>query len=166
MSISDEAVEAAREQLEAMGIYLSPKYARSALEAAVPFIAAQALENAADAVDEDLYDEHDPFYVGWLKARAENIRENGTDQTECDECVTHRTTPPDTCPIAYDHMDDLDVCAVCGWGASVEQAPSSGPKDMTNMTGPQRIQEAIDRVSGRYAPTRPMLFRCGGGQHE
>lgn len=67
---------------------------------------------------------------------------------------------PDTCPISYDHTDDIDECAVCGWGEPVEKAPASGPKDMTNMTGPQRIQETIDRLSGRYAPTRPILFRC------
>lgn len=66
------------------------------------------------------------------------------------------------CPIAYDHTDDLDECMVCGWTLEAEGVPASGPRDMTNMTGPQKIQEAIDRLSGRYAPTRPILFRCGG----
>lgn len=73
--IPDKAVEAAREQLGHMGMHLSPKYVRAALDAAAPFIAAQALENAAEAVDEDPYDDLDPFYVGWLKDRAEKIRE-------------------------------------------------------------------------------------------
>ena len=67
---------------------------------------------------------------------------------------------PAPCPVAYDHTDHLDECAVCGWGKPVEKAPASGPKDMTHMTGPQRIQEAIDRLSGAYAPTRRILFRC------
>ena len=66
------------------------------------------------------------------------------------------------CPIAYDHTDDLDQCMVCGWTIEVDEPPASGPRDMTNMTGPQKIQEAIDRLSGRYAPTRPVLFNCGG----
>lgn len=96
--IPDEAVEAAWERTRDNSDgypYPEREEIRRILEAAAPFIAAQALENAADAVDEDLYDDHDPFYVGWLKARAENIRENGTDETECDDCVTHRTTPTD-----------------------------------------------------------------------
>jgi len=66
------------------------------------------------------------------------------------------------CPVAYDHNDDLDECRACGWTLEVEKIPTSGPRDMTNMTGPQKIQEAIDRLSGRYAPTRPILFRSGG----
>lgn len=66
------------------------------------------------------------------------------------------------CPIAYDHNDDLDECMVCGWTLESEVTPvkARGPKDMTNMTGPERIREAIDRLNGRYAPTRPILFRC------
>lgn len=64
------------------------------------------------------------------------------------------------CPVAYDHTEDLDECQVCGWGAPVEKPPAHGPKDMTTMTGPERIREAIDRLNGRYAPTRPILFTC------
>ena len=45
------------------------------LDAAAPIIRAEALEEAAEAIDADPYDDLDPFYVGWLKARAENIRE-------------------------------------------------------------------------------------------
>lgn len=42
--IPAEAVEAAREQLDAMGIYVSPKYMRAALEAAAPHMLAEAFE--------------------------------------------------------------------------------------------------------------------------
>lgn len=47
----------------------------AALEAATPSINAAALESAADAIEEDPYDDLDPFYAGWLRARAEKIRE-------------------------------------------------------------------------------------------
>jgi hypothetical protein len=30
------------------------------------------------------------------------------------------------CPIAYDHTDDLDECAVCGWTGAEPKAPRSG----------------------------------------
>lgn len=70
----------------------------------------------------------------------------------------------EACPIAFDHTDDLDECKVCGWTLEAHKPFVSGPKDMTNMTGPHRIQEAIDRLNGRYAPTRPILFRCGGAE--
>lgn len=30
------------------------------------------------------------------------------------------------CPIAYDHTDDLDECAVCGWTGTEPPAPPSG----------------------------------------
>lgn len=73
---------------------------------------------------------------------------------------------PTNCPIAYDHNDDLDQCMVCGWTLEVERPFVGGPKDMTALTGPQRIQEAIDRLSGRYAPTCPILFRCGGEHND
>lgn len=68
----------------------------------------------------------------------------------------------DVCPVAYDHNDDLDECAVCGWVAEEEGLPPTGPKDMTDMTGPQRISEAIRRLNGAYAPTRPILFAKEG----
>lgn len=29
------------------------------------------------------------------------------------------------CPVAYDHDDDLDVCAVCGWTGTPEPAPQA-----------------------------------------
>ena len=48
--------------------------ASAALEAAAPLMAAQILEDAAEAVDEDPYDDLDPFYAGWLRARAEKIK--------------------------------------------------------------------------------------------
>lgn len=41
--IPDEAVEAAHEQLDAMGAYVSPKYVRAALEEAAPHIFAHLL---------------------------------------------------------------------------------------------------------------------------
>lgn len=67
------------------------------------------------------------------------------------------------CPIAYDHTDDLDECAVCGWGEPVQKAPASGPRDMATLSGPERIQEAIARLSGAYAPTRRVVI-CGNAQ--
>jgi hypothetical protein len=51
MDISDEAVEEARGQLDNMGVSVSRKYMRSALEAAAPHLAAQALREAADALE-------------------------------------------------------------------------------------------------------------------
>ena len=47
----------------------------AALTAAAPFLAAQALEEAAQAIDEDQYDDLDPFYANWLRHRATRIRE-------------------------------------------------------------------------------------------
>jgi hypothetical protein len=65
------------------------------------------------------------------------------------------------CPIAYDHTDDLDECKVCGWGTAEPIPPSSGPKDYASLrTGPERIREAIKRLSGGYAPTQPTMFNC------
>lgn len=66
------------------------------------------------------------------------------------------------CPIAYDHTDAIDECRVCGWGAHEAAVPASGPRDMSTMTGPERIREAIKRLNGGYAPTRPIMFDCGG----
>lgn len=52
---------------------------RSALEAAAPYMLAEvkadALDEAARAIDADPYDDLDPFYAAWLRARAEKIRE-------------------------------------------------------------------------------------------
>lgn len=36
---------------------------------------AQALDSAADAIEENPYDDLDPFYAGWLRDRARKIRE-------------------------------------------------------------------------------------------
>ena len=68
----------------------------------------------------------------------------------------------ESCPVAYDHSDDLDECRVCGWGAPVEKQPAHGPKDMSALTGPEKIREAIARLSGAYAPTHRITFRCEG----
>lgn len=77
--IPDEAVEAAMLALgERYGDDAHCKereYVVTALEAAAPLMAAQALEDAAEAVDEDPYDDLDPFYAGWLRDRARKIRE-------------------------------------------------------------------------------------------
>jgi hypothetical protein len=35
-----------------------------------------ALEDAADAIDENPYEDLDPFYAGWLRDRARKIRES------------------------------------------------------------------------------------------
>lgn len=65
----------------------------------------------------------------------------------------------ESCPIAYDHTDDLDECRVCGW--SLEERPKAqGPRDLETLTGPERIREAIKRLSGGYAPTQPIKFAC------
>jgi hypothetical protein len=49
--IPDAAVEAAHEQLEAMGAYVSKDYVEAALEAAAPHLIAGALNDAADAFE-------------------------------------------------------------------------------------------------------------------
>ena len=64
------------------------------------------------------------------------------------------------CPIAYDHTDDLDECAVCGWSLESEIPEPRRPRDMSALTGPERIQEAIDRLGGAYAPQYPVRL-CG-----
>jgi len=69
------------------------------------------------------------------------------------------TVPREPCPIDYDHTDDLEECAVCGWRLPKRPEPR-GPRDMATLTGPERIQEAIDRLSGAYAPQR-MVRLCG-----
>jgi hypothetical protein len=70
--VPEEAVEAACEQLDAMGVSVSKKYMRAALEAAAPFIAAKALEDAADALGDGL-----PVYASNLRARAAAVRGEG-----------------------------------------------------------------------------------------
>ena len=87
MTISNEALEAAARAIfgdpsgETWALQLPEVQARSredarlALEAAAGIIRAEALEDAADAIDEDPYDDLDPFYAGWLRNRAENIRD-------------------------------------------------------------------------------------------
>ena len=46
-----------------------------AAEAALSAAAHQALESAADAIEEDPYDALDPYYADWLRDRARKIRE-------------------------------------------------------------------------------------------
>jgi hypothetical protein len=77
--IPAEAVEAAAAAIQVrvdktMGMNA---LARATLEAAAPYLMAQALCAAADAIDEDLYDDLDPFYAGWLRDRARKMREAG-----------------------------------------------------------------------------------------
>lgn len=65
----------------------------------------------------------------------------------------------EVCPIAYDHVDNLEECAVCGW--RIEERPKTrGPRDIAPLNGPERIQEAIDRLSGAYAPQHRIMFMC------
>lgn len=66
----------------------------------------------------------------------------------------------ESCPIAYDHTDDLDECAVCGWGEPVEKPLARSPRDLSTLNGPEKIHEAIDRLGGAYAPTRRITI-CG-----
>ena len=83
MVIPQEAVEAAELAVTDAMYKYGPdghidgyqEIARAALVAAAPLMAAQALEDAAEAVDEDPYDDLDPFYAGWLRDRARKIRE-------------------------------------------------------------------------------------------
>ena len=83
MVIPQEAIEAAEEAVIDAMIKYGPdghidgyqEIAHAALVAAAPLMAAQALEDAAEAVDEDPYDDLDPFYAGWLRDRARKIRE-------------------------------------------------------------------------------------------
>jgi hypothetical protein len=49
VNISDEAVEQAQEQLDAMGVSVSKKYMRAALEAAAPHLMAQAWDEGQSA---------------------------------------------------------------------------------------------------------------------
>jgi len=52
---------------------------RAALEVAAPHMLmdpkVRALEEAADAMEADPYDNLDPYYAEWLRDRAEKIRE-------------------------------------------------------------------------------------------
>lgn len=66
------------------------------------------------------------------------------------------------CPVAYDHNDDLDECMVCGWGEPVKRPPAHGPKDISTLTGAEKIREAIARLNGAYAPTERITFHCKG----
>jgi hypothetical protein len=71
------------------------------------------------------------------------------------------------CPIAYDHTDDLEECQVCGWRLEDEykRPEPRRQRDMSTLTGPERIQEAINRLNGTYAPyTMPITFICGGDE--
>ncbi|UYL86599.1 hypothetical protein SEA_RADFAD_42 [Arthrobacter phage RadFad] len=46
-----------------------------AVAAAAPYLMAQALHSAADAIEEDPYDDLDPFYAGWLRDRVRKMQE-------------------------------------------------------------------------------------------
>lgn len=48
-----------------------------AIAAAAPYLMAQALCAAADAIEEDPYEDLDPFYAGWLRDRARKVQEAG-----------------------------------------------------------------------------------------
>jgi hypothetical protein len=82
MVIPQEAIEAAEQAVSDAMYKYGPdghidgyqEIARAALESAA-FLAAQALEDAAEAIDADPYDDLDPFYAGWLRDRAQKIRE-------------------------------------------------------------------------------------------
>lgn len=67
------------------------------------------------------------------------------------------------CPIAYDHVG-VDECEVCGLTAGADSTPAHGPRDMDSLTGPKKIEEAIARLSGAYAPTEHVILcdREGG----
>jgi hypothetical protein len=70
-----------------------------------------------------------------------------------------------TCPIAYDHTDDLDECMVCGWKLEAHPEPRR-PRDFATLTGPERIREAIDRLNGAYAPQMPVRLCGSAPEHE
>lgn len=73
----------------------------------------------------------------------------------------------ESCPIAYDHTNDLDECKVCGWGVVEPSPPAAAPRDYASLaTGPERIREAIKRLSGGYAPTEPIMFNCRPNEQE
>lgn len=71
--IPDEAVEAAHEQLDAMGSYVPRKYLAAALEAAAPYMFAQALEEAVHAFPLETIHAPDNAVV-WMMRRAEELR--------------------------------------------------------------------------------------------
>lgn len=71
--IPAEAVDAAHEQLDAMGAYVTPKYLRAALEAAAPLMFAQALEEAVHAFPLETIHAPDNAVV-WMMRRAEELR--------------------------------------------------------------------------------------------
>ena len=83
--IPQEALEAAEQAVIDAMIKYGPdghidgyqEIASAALESAATLMAAQALEAAAKAVEEDPYDDLDPFYAGWLRDRARKMREAG-----------------------------------------------------------------------------------------
>lgn len=92
--IPDQAIAAGLAAWGQCSVGVGPKrQMTNILEAAAPFMPslsaaeieavgamvkaakAMALEEAADAVDADPYDDLDPFYAGWLRDRARKIRE-------------------------------------------------------------------------------------------
>jgi hypothetical protein len=72
-----------------------------------------------------------------------------------------------TCPIEYDHTDDMDECMVCGWRLEDEckHPEPRRPRDISALTGPERIREAIDRLNGSYAPQSRIVI-CGPSEDE
>ena len=90
MTISNDAIEAAARALWQNGSSANPCpwdevssglqsryrfFAAAALSAAAPIIRAEALREAADAIDENQYDDLDPFLADWLRSRADRIEE-------------------------------------------------------------------------------------------
>lgn len=87
MMIPTKAVLAAKKALEAVtpppGVskadwlagYGSFALYAGAIAAAAPYLHAAGLESAANAIDEDQYDDLDPYYADWLRDRARKIRE-------------------------------------------------------------------------------------------
>lgn len=88
MNIPEEAMAAAKEAMREVtpppGVDLSDwlkehghfALLAGAIAAAAPHIMAQALHSAADAIEEDPYDDLDPYYAGWLRDRARKIQED------------------------------------------------------------------------------------------
>lgn len=65
-----------------------------------------------------------------------------------------------TCPIAYDHTDDLDECMVCGWRLEFGKLEEDTHQDPTKITVFQLARESIAGLSGVYAPVQRILFDC------
>lgn len=78
------------------------------------------------------------------------------------DCCPHADLGDDDtmsdCPIAYDHNDDLEECAVCGWTVASELAARRVPSEAELVREDFYRRNPWLRPPGSFAPSRPVVL--------